>query len=60
MLDESFVQDFSEHVETAIRVILCAIQNLAESNSKKAEESTDLERPQEESGMFEIRQKLVL
>ncbi|XP_073934254.1 midasin isoform X1 [Castor canadensis] len=49
MLDESFVQDFSEHVETAIRVILCAIQNLAESNSKKAEESTDLERPQEES-----------
>ncbi|XP_019064368.1 midasin isoform X2 [Fukomys damarensis] len=48
MLDESFVEDFSEQIETAIRAILCAIQNLAERNSKKAEESTDQERPQEE------------
>lgn len=35
MLDEGFVEDFSEQTETAIRAILCAIQNLAERNSKK-------------------------
>jgi len=38
MLDEGFVEDFSEQTETAIRAILCAIQNLAERNSKKTEE----------------------
>ncbi|XP_069866566.1 midasin isoform X1 [Dipodomys merriami] len=41
MLDESFIEDFSEQMETAIRAILCAIQNLKERKSKKAEESTD-------------------
>ncbi|XP_042842742.1 midasin [Panthera tigris] len=50
MLDEGFVEDFSEQVETAIRAILCAIQNLAERNSKKTEENTDQSRPQEEDG----------
>ena len=40
MLDEGFVEDFSEQMETAIQAILCAIQNLAERNSKKTEEST--------------------
>ncbi|KAM7240456.1 hypothetical protein CapIbe_008362 [Capra ibex] len=48
MLDEGFVEDFSEQMETAIQAILCAIQNLAERNSKKTEESTDQARPQEE------------
>ncbi|KAM5256760.1 midasin [Ctenodactylus gundi] len=48
ILDESFVEDFSEQMETAIRAILCAIQNLIERNTKKAEESTDQHRPQEE------------
>ncbi|XP_030875252.1 midasin-like [Leptonychotes weddellii] len=48
MLEEGFVEDFSEQVETAIRAILCAIQNLAEGNSKKTEETTDQMRPQEE------------
>ncbi|XP_013366227.1 PREDICTED: midasin isoform X4 [Chinchilla lanigera] len=50
MLDESFVEDFSEQMETAIRAILCAIQNLAERSSKKAEESTAQKGPQEEDG----------
>lgn len=54
MLEESFVEDFSEQVETAIRVILCTIQNLAERNSKKAEDSTTEKRPQEEDGMSEV------
>ncbi|ERE84000.1 midasin-like protein [Cricetulus griseus] len=53
MLEESFVEDFSEQVETAIRVILCTIQNLAERNSKKAEDSTTEKRPQEEDEMKE-------
>nr|XP_035921041.1 midasin isoform X1 [Halichoerus grypus] len=48
MLEEGFVEDFSEQVETAIRAILCAIQNLVEGNSKKTEETTDQTRPQEE------------
>ncbi|MBZ3875424.1 Midasin, partial [Sciurus carolinensis] len=48
MLDESFIEDFSEQMETAIRAILCAIQNLAERNSENAEESPDQKRPQEE------------
>uniref|UniRef100_A0A286XYZ2 Midasin n=1 Tax=Cavia porcellus TaxID=10141 RepID=A0A286XYZ2_CAVPO len=43
MLDEKFVEDFSEQMETAIRAMLCAIQNLAERNSKKAETSTSQE-----------------
>ncbi|XP_043295395.1 midasin isoform X1 [Cervus canadensis] len=47
MLDEGFVEDFSEQMETAIRAILCAIQNLAERNSQKTE-NTDQARPQEE------------
>ncbi|XP_037374649.1 midasin [Talpa occidentalis] len=48
MLDEGFVEDFSQRMETAIRAILCAIQNLAERYSKKTEEETDQTRPQEE------------
>ncbi|XP_020142630.2 midasin isoform X1 [Microcebus murinus] len=48
MSDERFVEDFSEQMETAIRAILCAIQNLAERNSKKAEENTDQVKPQKE------------
>lgn len=60
MLEEGFVEDFSEQVETAIRAILCAIQNLAERNSKKTEENTDQTGPREEDGMSEIRQKLFL
>ncbi|XP_012665398.1 midasin [Otolemur garnettii] len=47
MSEEGFVEDFSEQMETAIRAILCAIQNLAERNSKKAE-NTDKARSQEE------------
>lgn len=50
MLEESFVEDFSEQVETAIRAILCTIQNLAERNSKKAEDSAADKRLQEEDG----------
>ncbi|KAF5919872.1 hypothetical protein HPG69_014236 [Diceros bicornis minor] len=48
MLDEGFVEDFSEQMETAIRAILYAIQNLAERSSKTTEENTDQRRPQEE------------
>lgn len=48
MLDEKFVEDFSEQMETAIRAMLCAIQNLAERNSKKAETSTSQGTPQNE------------
>lgn len=51
MLEESFVEDFSEQVESAIRAILCTIQNLAERNSKKAEDSAADKRLQEEDGM---------
>lgn len=58
MLDEGFVEDFSEKMEIAIRAILCAIQNLEESKNEKAE-NTDQASPQEEYGMSEIRQKLV-
>ncbi|XP_051017145.1 midasin [Acomys russatus] len=53
MLEESFVEDFSEQIETAIRAILCTIQNLAERNSKKAEDSAAEKRPQGEDGMKE-------
>lgn len=59
MLDEGFVEDFSEQMETAIQAILCAIQNLAERNSKNTEESTDQARPQEEDGMSITRKILV-
>lgn len=62
MLDEGFVEDFSEKMEIAIRAILCAIQNLEESKNEKAEnteDNTDQASPQEEYGMSEIRQKLV-
>ncbi|XP_071469317.1 midasin isoform X1 [Marmota flaviventris] len=48
MLDENFTEDFAEQMETAIRAILCAIQNLAGKNSENAEESLDQKRPQEE------------
>lgn len=58
MLDDGFVEDFSEQMETAIRAILCAIQNLAERNSKKTEANTHQTRPQED-GMSEIRKILV-
>lgn len=57
ILDEGFVEDFSEQMETAIRAILYAIQNLAERSSKKIDEDTDQTKPQEEDGMSEIRQK---
>ncbi|XP_059970578.1 midasin isoform X2 [Mesoplodon densirostris] len=50
MLDEGFVEDFSEQMETAIRALLCAIQNLAERNSKKTEENTHQTGPQEDAG----------
>ena len=50
MVEESFVEDFSEQVETAIRAILCTIQNLAERNNKKAEDSAVDKRLQEEDG----------
>lgn len=53
------MEDFAEKMETAIRSILYAIQNLAERNSKKTDENTDQIRPQEEDGMSEIRQMLV-
>ncbi|KAF4025219.1 hypothetical protein G4228_017124 [Cervus hanglu yarkandensis] len=58
MLDEGFVEDFSEQMETAIRAILCAIQNLAERNSQKTE-NTDQARPQEEDGTSRIRKILL-
>ncbi|XP_035880357.1 midasin isoform X5 [Phyllostomus discolor] len=48
MLDDGFVEDFAEQMETAIRSILYAIQNLAERNCKKTDESTDQAKPQEE------------
>ncbi|KAM5286744.1 midasin isoform 2-T2 [Hipposideros larvatus] len=48
MLDEGFVEDFAEQMETAIRAVLFAIQNLAERNSKKTEENADQTRPQED------------
>lgn len=48
MLDEGFVEDFAEQMETAIRAVLFAIQNLAERNSKKTEENPDQTRPQED------------
>lgn len=53
------MEDFAEKMETAIRSILYAIQNLAERNSKKTDENADQTRPQEEDGMSEIRQTLV-
>ncbi|KAL1775570.1 midasin isoform X1 [Sigmodon hispidus] len=54
MLEESFVEDFSEQIEAAIRVILCTIQSLTERNSKEAEDhSTAEKRPQRESEMKE-------
>ncbi|XP_059556931.1 midasin isoform X4 [Myotis daubentonii] len=53
LLDEGFVEDFAEKMETAIRSILYAIQNLAERNSKKTDENTDHIRPQEEDAGFE-------
>lgn len=59
MMDEGFLEDFSEQMETAIRTILFAIQNLAERTSKKTEENMHQTGPQEEDGMCEIRQKLV-
>uniref|UniRef100_A0A8C4L875 Midasin n=1 Tax=Equus asinus asinus TaxID=83772 RepID=A0A8C4L875_EQUAS len=53
ILDEGFVEDFSEQMETAIRAILYAIQNLAERSSKKIDEDTDQTKPQEEDADFE-------
>lgn len=53
MLEESFVEDFTEQVETAIRAILCTIQSLAERTGKKTEDSTAEKRPQEEDGVSE-------
>ncbi|XP_032952982.1 midasin isoform X1 [Rhinolophus ferrumequinum] len=48
MLDEGFVEDFAEQMETAIRAILFAIQNLVERDRKKTEENTDQTRPHED------------
>uniref|UniRef100_A0A8I3X1N2 Midasin n=1 Tax=Callithrix jacchus TaxID=9483 RepID=A0A8I3X1N2_CALJA len=53
MLDEGFVEDFFEQMETAIRAILCAIQNLVERKNEKAEEDTDQANLQEECAGFE-------
>ncbi|XP_064216909.1 midasin isoform X1 [Aotus nancymaae] len=53
ILDEGFVEDFFEQMETAIRAILCAIQNLQERKNEKAQENTDQASPQEESAGFE-------
>nr|XP_036870003.1 midasin [Manis javanica] len=50
MMDEGFLEDFSEQMETAIRTILFAIQNLAERTSKKKEENMHQTGPQEEDG----------
>ncbi|XP_019393298.1 PREDICTED: midasin isoform X2 [Crocodylus porosus] len=47
--DESFVEHFSERVETAIRVVLCAIQCLVERNQGKEEEKSP-EEDEEASG----------
>ncbi|XP_036269995.1 midasin isoform X3 [Pipistrellus kuhlii] len=55
ILDEGFVEDFAEKMETAIRSILYAIQNLAERNSKKTDENTDQTRPQEEDGFERLQ-----
>ncbi|XP_058163130.1 midasin isoform X2 [Dasypus novemcinctus] len=51
MMDEGFVEDFSEQIETAIRAILCAVQNLTVRTSEKAEENTEQTRPQDEDEM---------
>lgn len=59
ILDEGFGEDFAEQMETAIRAILYAIQNLAERNNKKTEENNNQTSPQEEDGMSETRQKLI-
>lgn len=59
MLDEGFVEDFAEQMETAIRAILFAIQNLVERDHKKTEENTDQTSPHEDDGMSEIRHNLV-
>ncbi|XP_007949614.1 midasin [Orycteropus afer afer] len=48
MFDEGFIEDFSEQMEMAIRATLCAVQNLAERNSRKAE-STEQMRPREDA-----------
>lgn len=56
MLDEGFVEDFSEQMEIAIRSILCAIQSLAERSNGKTQGNSDPARPQEEDGMSEIGQ----
>ncbi|XP_040839706.1 midasin isoform X2 [Ochotona curzoniae] len=48
MLDEGFVEDFSEQMEIAIRSILCAIQSLAEGSNGKTQGNSDPARPQEE------------
>ncbi|XP_066110370.1 midasin isoform X3 [Saccopteryx bilineata] len=48
MLDEGFVEDFADQMETAIRSILYAIQSLAERSSKKTDGNTDQTRPHEE------------
>lgn len=53
MLGESFVEDFAEQVEAAIRAVLCTIQSLAERGGQKAEDSTAEKRPQEEDGVSE-------
>ncbi|XP_006870675.1 PREDICTED: midasin [Chrysochloris asiatica] len=55
MLDEGFVEDFSEQVEIAIRAMLCAIQNLAERNSKKAEGNMELTRSQEDDAFERLQ-----
>nr|XP_045010044.1 midasin isoform X2 [Jaculus jaculus] len=58
ILEENFVQDFSELMETAIQAILCAIQNLVERNSKHTKESTNQKRPQgegEEAGFERLQ-----
>nr|XP_048276589.1 midasin isoform X1 [Myodes glareolus] len=53
MLEESFVEDFAEQIETAVRAILCTIQSLAERPGKKTEDGTAGKRPQEEDGVSE-------
>lgn len=45
--DESFVEHFSEQVETAIHVVLCAIQCLVE---RKQEQGKEKEKSPEEDG----------
>ncbi|XP_038203305.1 midasin isoform X1 [Arvicola amphibius] len=51
MLEDSFVEDFAEQVEAAIRAVLCTIQSLAERSGQKTEDSTAGKRPQEEAGV---------